>query len=206
MSQAQDDVMQLVAAAHFLRDQQKAEAQYYSRVIAEIAQRLLAAPTSELAAVQKALSFWLPKVPETEGPIATRIANDAWLLAGMAHEDVVDQDAEAMGWITVNASQLAAPAAPVPTPPTMCKTHFPLHAFECPACLAWSGQPAPGERQPLPSYGETFYPDCDKARECVDGCRYGKGCFEDELQSAMGGKPWQECHCGINAQGKPVNA
>jgi hypothetical protein len=43
LSSTQDDVQQLVAAAHFLRDQPKAEAHYYSRVIAEVAQRMLAA-------------------------------------------------------------------------------------------------------------------------------------------------------------------
>lgn len=46
MSQTQDDVQQMVAAAHFLRDQPNAEAHYYSRVIAEVAQRMLAAPVA----------------------------------------------------------------------------------------------------------------------------------------------------------------
>jgi hypothetical protein len=36
---------------------------------------------------------------------------------------------------------------------------------------------------------------CEHAFECFNGCRYGKGCYEDELNSAMGGKPWQECRC-----------
>ena len=36
---------------------------------------------------------------------------------------------------------------------------------------------------------------CDKAYECFNGCRYGKGCYVDDLNNAMGGKPWQECHC-----------
>jgi len=37
--------------------------------------------------------------------------------------------------------------------------------------------------------------ECEHAFECFGGCRYGKGCWEDDEQSAMGGKPWSECYC-----------
>ena len=49
-------------------------------------------------------------------------------------------------------------------------------------------------------------PDCPHAGECVNGCRYGKGCYEDDEQSAMGGKPWSNCLCGIGDGGKPKPA
>ena len=42
---------------------------------------------------------------------------------------------------------------------------------------------------------------CIHVDECLKGCRYGKGCYEDEQNSAMGGKPWQECYCGVNSDG-----
>lgn len=43
---------------------------------------------------------------------------------------------------------------------------------------------------------------CSHFEECSEGCRYGKGCYEDDLSNAMGGKPWSECYCGINDKGK----
>jgi hypothetical protein len=68
MSSTQDDVQQLVAAAHFLRDQPKAEAHYYSRVIAEVAQRMLAAPQ---ASAQEPAGWrdFLVKLSATDGGV-----------------------------------------------------------------------------------------------------------------------------------------
>jgi hypothetical protein len=43
---------------------------------------------------------------------------------------------------------------------------------------------------------------CSHFDECHNGNRYGKGCYEDDFNNAMGGKPWQECHCGINEDGE----
>lgn len=37
--------------------------------------------------------------------------------------------------------------------------------------------------------------DCEHAYECFNGGFYGKGCYEDHENNAMGGKPWQECLC-----------
>ena len=37
--------------------------------------------------------------------------------------------------------------------------------------------------------------DCDHAHECFGGGHFGKGCYSDDLSSAMGGKPWVECRC-----------
>lgn len=42
---------------------------------------------------------------------------------------------------------------------------------------------------------------CPKYSECTEGNKFGKGCFADPLQNAMGGTPWQECHCGIDSEG-----
>lgn len=36
---------------------------------------------------------------------------------------------------------------------------------------------------------------CHHAHDCFNGCRYGKGCYVDDLNNAMGGKPWGECRC-----------
>lgn len=36
---------------------------------------------------------------------------------------------------------------------------------------------------------------CSHYHECFNGCRYGKGCYVDDLNNAMGGKPWFECRC-----------
>jgi hypothetical protein len=44
---------------------------------------------------------------------------------------------------------------------------------------------------------------CLHKDECINGCRYGKGCYEDDLNNAMGGKPWGECMCGIDENGNP---
>jgi hypothetical protein len=36
---------------------------------------------------------------------------------------------------------------------------------------------------------------CPKFYECISDSWPGIGAFEDPVSSAMGGKPWQECHC-----------
>ena len=46
---------------------------------------------------------------------------------------------------------------------------------------------------------------CPNRQECTEGNRFGKGCVEDPLQNAMGGKPWHECRCGVDADGNPPN-
>jgi hypothetical protein len=46
---------------------------------------------------------------------------------------------------------------------------------------------------------------CQNLDECINGNRFGKGCVEDAIQSAMGGKPWHECHCGVDGDGNPPN-
>jgi hypothetical protein len=47
---------------------------------------------------------------------------------------------------------------------------------------------------------------CSHRDECINGCRYGKGCYEDDLNNAMGGKPWGECMCGIDENGNVPNS
>lgn len=47
--------------------------------------------------------------------------------------------------------------------------------------------------------------ECPNAQECTEGNRFGKGCVVDPAQSAMGGKPWHECHCGVDSDGNPPN-
>ena len=46
--------------------------------------------------------------------------------------------------------------------------------------------------------------DCHHAYECFNGCRYGKGCWEDELSSACGSKPWSDCYCMTNKERKMI--
>lgn len=46
---------------------------------------------------------------------------------------------------------------------------------------------------------------CDKANECFNGCRYGKGCYVDDLNNAMGGKPWSECYCMTESERTLIN-
>ena len=46
---------------------------------------------------------------------------------------------------------------------------------------------------------------CPNMDECINGNRFGHGCVEDAVQSAMGGKPWHECRCGIDSEGNPPN-
>lgn len=43
---------------------------------------------------------------------------------------------------------------------------------------------------------------CEHRDECEHGGRYGKGCYEDQLNNAMGGKPWFECMCGFDQEGR----
>ena len=47
--------------------------------------------------------------------------------------------------------------------------------------------------------------ECPNAQECTEGNRFGRGCVADPVQSAMGGKPWHECHCGVDSDGNPPN-
>ena len=51
---------------------------------------------------------------------------------------------------------------------------------------------APVERRVIRGWEDV---NCQHAFECFNGCRYGKGCYEDDFNNAMGGKPWQECYC-----------
>jgi len=39
--------------------------------------------------------------------------------------------------------------------------------------------------------------NCSHFNECSSSSGFGIGCYNDELSSACGGKPWQECWCGI---------
>lgn len=59
--------------------------------------------TLELEGVQYALAFWLPKVPADDAmarsEIGNRIANDAYLLAGLDKDP--GKCAEERGWITL---------------------------------------------------------------------------------------------------------
>ena len=48
-------------------------------------------------------------------------------------------------------------------------------------------------REALVQVGE--YQTCYRKSDCIDGGKYGKGVFEDDLNNAMGGKPWQNCSC-----------
>ena len=47
--------------------------------------------------------------------------------------------------------------------------------------------------------------NCANKDECVSGNRFGKGCVEDAVQSATGGRPWHECYCGVDSNGNPPN-
>lgn len=66
---AEDDVLQLVAAAHFLRELPLAEAHYYSKVIAEIARRMLAAPVAAPSPAKIALRGIITTVVQSAGPM-----------------------------------------------------------------------------------------------------------------------------------------
>ena len=50
-----------------------------------------------IQALQKAISFWLPMVPDGDTPQAQRTAHDAYLLVGDFGAD--EPSAEALGWI-----------------------------------------------------------------------------------------------------------
>lgn len=43
---------------------------------------------------------------------------------------------------------------------------------------------------------------CSNSDECINGGRYGKGVYEDQLNNAFGGKPWQQCRCGVDSNGE----
>lgn len=47
---------------------------------------------------------------------------------------------------------------------------------------------------------------CANRDECINGNRFGKGCVEDTVQSAAGGRPWHECYCGVDNNGNPPNS
>jgi hypothetical protein len=51
----------------------------------------------------------------------------------------------------------------------------------------------------------TDWHECPNAQECTEGNCFGKGCVVDPAQSAMGGKTWHECHCGVDSDGNPPN-
>lgn len=53
----------------------------------------------DIERLQRALSFWLPSVPSSDGAVAERVASDAALLYGLAIPD--EPCAEALGWITL---------------------------------------------------------------------------------------------------------
>lgn len=55
--------------------------------------------TAEIHRVQAALSFWLPRVPDFDGPCADRIANDAYLLCGLETDETAS--AQDLGWVLV---------------------------------------------------------------------------------------------------------
>jgi hypothetical protein len=65
----------------------------------------------EFSSLSSALAFWLPNVPEEEGPIKERILQDVFYLDGHGP----DKSAQELGWITVNDSQASSPAS-VPQP------------------------------------------------------------------------------------------
>ena len=47
---------------------------------------------------------------------------------------------------------------------------------------------------------EAWQVECHNAHDCFNGCRYGKGVYEDGLNNAMGGRPWGECRCMTEAE------
>lgn len=54
---------------------------------------------SHVQQLQKALSFWLPMVPESPEAVSKRVADDAMLLIGYEGED--EPSAEALGWMSL---------------------------------------------------------------------------------------------------------
>ena len=63
----------------------------------------IAALEQRVDALQRALYFWLPGVPEEAHALHERIAGDAMLLYGLDAPDL-KQDAHDLGWITLNAT------------------------------------------------------------------------------------------------------
>lgn len=58
----------------------------------------------EIQRLQRALHFWLPHVPAKGAhEVLMRTGDDAMLLAGYDPTEPVELDAEARGWITLNA-------------------------------------------------------------------------------------------------------
>jgi hypothetical protein len=72
---------------------------------------------AEIEQLQRALHFWLPSVPPTDGPIADRIEKDAWLLSGYDGEP--EADAQTLGWIWLE---------------TLCQHGLPLAQNICGPC------------------------------------------------------------------------
>lgn len=82
--------------------------------------RELIARCKELAAevqrLQRALRFWLPRVPVEESARAERVASDVFLLCGLS-DLPSDDTAESRGWITLSAPETTANVARL-HPPT----------------------------------------------------------------------------------------
>jgi hypothetical protein len=55
---------------------------------------------AEIQRLQRALAFWLPKVPSSGSGRATRCGNDAMLLVGYPRGMELEPGAEDLGWIT----------------------------------------------------------------------------------------------------------
>lgn len=81
------------------------ETEFLLRDAAEEIEQLRA----EVQRLQRALHFWLPHVPATGSyEILMRTGDDAMLLAGYDPTEPVELDAEARGWITLNAQPQSA--------------------------------------------------------------------------------------------------
>jgi hypothetical protein len=67
----------------------------------------------DYASLSNALAFWLPNVPEQDGPIQDRIVHDVFFLGA----DGEPKSAQDLGWITLNVGQDAGSAL-LPAQPT----------------------------------------------------------------------------------------
>ncbi len=63
---------------------------------------------AEIARLQAALNFWLPRVPEDDPEIAERAGNDAFLLT--CFDGPSEKSAEERGWITLRGKKGASDA------------------------------------------------------------------------------------------------
>ena len=61
----------------------------------------------QVAELQKALCFWLPRILREEGPVQDRISKDAQLLRGFFPFDPVEgeSDAHSLGWIEIKKAE-----------------------------------------------------------------------------------------------------